>query len=294
MRPALTIGMATYRDYDGVYFALQSLRLHQDLRGVELLVVDNFGCEATRQFVEQWTQARYVRYTDVPGPASAKDRVFRAARGRAVLYIDCHVLLQPGVVSRLRGYYRRHPGTRDLLQGPLLYDDLVTVASHFDPIWRGGMWGVWATDPRADNPNARSFEIPMQGLGLFSCRKAAWPGFNPLFRGFGGEEGYLHQKFRNRGHRCLCLPWLRWVHRFERPNGPPYTVDLRDRIINYLIGHRELGLDEAPVLRHFAAQVDAASLAHAKAEADRLMPPRPYRARRPKRGNGVLRERVHS
>ena len=36
----LTVGMATYRDFDGVYFTLQALRLYQDMEGVELLVVD--------------------------------------------------------------------------------------------------------------------------------------------------------------------------------------------------------------------------------------------------------------
>jgi hypothetical protein len=41
---ALTIGMATYNDFDGVYFTIQALRLYQDLADTELLVVDNFGC----------------------------------------------------------------------------------------------------------------------------------------------------------------------------------------------------------------------------------------------------------
>src|SRR5690348_12228659 len=36
----LTIGMATYNDFDGVYFTLQALRLYQDLEHVELLVID--------------------------------------------------------------------------------------------------------------------------------------------------------------------------------------------------------------------------------------------------------------
>ena len=34
---ALTIGMATYNDFDGVYFTLQALRLYQDLTDTELL-----------------------------------------------------------------------------------------------------------------------------------------------------------------------------------------------------------------------------------------------------------------
>ena len=41
---ALTIGMPTYNDFDGVYFTLQALRSYQDLRDTELLVVDNYGC----------------------------------------------------------------------------------------------------------------------------------------------------------------------------------------------------------------------------------------------------------
>ena len=48
----LTIGMATNRDFDGVYFTIQALSLYQDLRSVELLVVDTIGCSETRKFVE--------------------------------------------------------------------------------------------------------------------------------------------------------------------------------------------------------------------------------------------------
>ena len=87
---------------------------------------------------------------------------------------------------------------------------------------------------------------------LFSCRKDAWLSFNPRFRGFGGEEGYIHEKFRRAGRRCLCLPALRWMHRFSRPGGVPYRLTVEDKLRNYLIGHAELGMDIAPVLRHFA------------------------------------------
>jgi hypothetical protein len=278
MGPELTIGMATYRDFDGVYFTLQALRLYQDLESVELLVVDNHGCSATRDLVEHWVGGRYVLFRDVVGTAAPRERVFREAAGRAVLCLDSHVLPVPGAVARLKRYYRDHPDTSDLLQGPMLYDDLRSLASHFDPVWRDHMWGVWAIDDRAEDPEGEPFEIPMQGLGLFSCRRAAWPGFNPHFRGFGGEEGYLHQKFRNRGDRCLCLPWLRWLHRFRRSGGVPYRLNLSDRILNYLIGHREVGLDEAPVLEHFS-RTHPHLVAAARATADRLLP-RPAEADR--------------
>jgi glycosyltransferase involved in cell wall biosynthesis len=270
-RPQLTIGMATYRDYDGVYFTIQALRLYQDLTDVELLVVDNYGCTATRDLLENWQGGRYLLSKEQVGTSAPRDRVFREAQGEAVVCLDSHVLLAPGVIARLKAYYNDHPESLDLLQGPMMYDDLRSLASHFDPEWRANMWGIWAVDDRAEDPESEPFEIPMQGLGLFSCRKDAWPGFNPHFRGFGGEEGYIHEKFRQLGRRCLCLPWLRWGHRFKRPEGVPYRLDLRDRIVNYLIGHRELGLDETPVVEHFA-HVGTKHIEVALAEADKVYP----------------------
>jgi hypothetical protein len=43
LSPRLTIGMATFDDYDGVYFSLQTIRLfHAEvLEQVEFLVIDN-------------------------------------------------------------------------------------------------------------------------------------------------------------------------------------------------------------------------------------------------------------
>jgi hypothetical protein len=49
--------------------------------------------------------------------------------------------------------------------------------------------------------------IPAQGMGVFACRKNNWLGFNPKFRGFGGEEGYIHEKYRKNGKQVICLPF---------------------------------------------------------------------------------------
>jgi hypothetical protein len=248
----LTIGMATYNDFDGVYFTLQALRLYQDLEHTELLVVDNYGCDHTKNLVEGWLKGRYIRATDVVGTAAPRELVFREARGKAVLCCDSHILFAPGVIARLKQFYREHPDCQDLLQGPMLYDDGKLLATHFEPCLREQMWGVWANDPRGQDPEGEPFEIPMQGLGVFSCRKSAWLGFHPQFRGFGGEEGYIHEKFRQSGRRCLCLPWLRWMHRFGRPNGVQYPLIVEDKLRNYVLGHTELGLELVPVLEHFA------------------------------------------
>ncbi len=177
--------------------------------------------------------------------------LFREATSEFVLCVDSHVLIPAGGLSRLIDYLKAHRDTRDLLQGPLICDDLRTLFTHFATEWRGGMYGTWATDDRGIDPDGEPFEIPMQGLGLFVCRRDAWPGLNPRMSGFGGEEGYLHEKVRRGGGRVLCLPFLGWVHRFRRANAVQYPNLWDDRIRNYVIAFDELGWDLAPMIDHF-------------------------------------------
>jgi len=252
----LTIGMATYDDYDGVYFSLQALRIYHPeiLAHTEFVVIDNHPdgvCAAPLKALEsQIPNYRYVPEAARSG-TSVRTRLFDEASGEYVLCIDSHVFILPGGVRKLLGYFDDNPLTSDLLQGPLVYDDLANLATHFKPEWRGGMFGTWDDNGLAADPDAAPFEIPMQGMGLFACRRAAWPGFNDAFRGFGGEEGYIHEKFRQAGARTLCLPFLRWVHRFNRPMGVPYRNRWEDRMWNYLVGFRELGLPTDAMEAHF-------------------------------------------
>lgn len=260
MKPKLTIGMATFDDFHGVYFSIQALKLYHDLSQCELIVVDNnpgskHG-EETSRFVRHHGEkgilgARYIPMPETLGTTQTRERVFQEAQGEAVLCMDCHVLLVPGALNRLLRYYSGNPQTRDLISGPLVYDDLKNFSSHFADEWRDEMWGTWQSDERAINPDNKAFEIPGQGLGLFTCRKEAWLGFNPHFRGFGGEEMYIHTKFRQAGARAMCLPALRWVHRFGRPDGPRYPLTTFNKVRNYILGHLELGLSLERVYNHF-------------------------------------------
>jgi hypothetical protein len=258
--PALTIGMAAFDDFDGVYFTVTSLMIHHAdaLRDCQIVVVDNNPASRQGRLIKEWIaeqgpQAEYHAFAEPTGTAQARNEVFRRARSPAVLCIDCHVLLAPGAVRRLLDYYAAHPNTRDLLMGPLLDDSGQIAATHQRPQWSDGAWGVWAFDDRAAHPHAEPFPIWQQGMGLFSCRKDAWVGFHPGFRGFGGCESYVMEKFRRKGGTVLCCPWLRWTHRFQRSHYVPYPVAREDALRNYLIGFRELGIDPAPALEHFQA-----------------------------------------
>jgi hypothetical protein len=244
----LTIGMATYDDYDGVYFSIQALRLYQlkDIeKDVEIIVIDNNpeskqGQEVKR-FSESWANVKYVPYNDRKS-TFIKYEIFKHATGIYTLGMDCHVLLEPNAIKNLLNYYEQNPNTNDLIQGPLLYDNLISISTKFDPVWRGNMYGTWGNN-NEEMEKGEPFEIPMMGMGAYSCRTAAWPKINENFKGFGGEEGYIHEKFRQAGGKTICLPNFKWVHRFGRPNGVPYRNNLEDRVWNYFVGWLEIHKD---------------------------------------------------
>ncbi len=256
-KPFLTIGMATFDDYHGVYFSIQALRMYHPeiMDEVEILIIDNnpkgpHG-KACEQLQGHCKNLRYIPEKDWVSTA-VRNKIFEESRGDFVVSMDCHILFESGSLKKLIDFYKQNPETSDLYQGPLVYDDLKNVSTHFDQVWREQMYGIWATDERGRDPNGEPFEIPSQGLGIFSCRKEAWLGFNPLFRGFGGEEGYIHEKFRQAGHKAMSLPFLRWVHRFNRPDGVKYPLTMQNKVRNYFIGHLELGLSIEPIIEHFS------------------------------------------
>lgn len=240
--------MATYDDFDGVFFTIQSLRMFHDIcstNEIEFIVVDNnpTGTHAplVKKFVENNVKGKYIPFSDKKSTAT-RNEVFKHATGEYTVCLDCHVLVEKGGIDALLDYYKKNPDTKDLVQGPLLYDNLKTYSTHFQPVWRSHMYGIWGTD-KENYEKGEPFEIPMMGLGLFSCKTSNWLGFNPKFKGFGGEEGYIHEKFRQAGGKCICIPQLKWVHRFGRPNSVPYPLHIYDRIWNYIIGAMELYKD---------------------------------------------------
>lgn len=304
--------MPTFDDYHGAIFTLQSLRLNNDLKDVELLVIDNNPSSPGSAMLKGNLEgplrgdnagARYIAYEEAVGPANTKNRVFAEANGKAVLCIDSHVLFRPGTINKLIDWYDKNPDSKDLICGPLVYDDLYNISTHFDDVWRGEMWGIWGTawvtfdgiafsilnkedktvavrldkglghhileeysnipfnghdrvlKEKGCTPIGRKdtdqFEIPGNGCGLISCHKDAWLTFNVNFAGFGGEEMYIHEKFRQAGHKAYCLGFLKWWHRFGRPEGVKFPLRRDQKVRNYIIGHLELGLPLEPVFEHF-------------------------------------------
>ena len=254
----LTIGSAVYDDFEGVYFTYQSLRLNNmDIwDDLDLVVIDNnpesAEGNATREFCQGTQGIRYIPYTDKRS-TSVRNEIFTNSEAEFCMSIDPHVLFEPDTIERLISFFEEDPETNDLYHGPMLYDIIKghDPCSKMDPVWRDNMFGIWASDKRGNDKDNDPFEIEMHGLGIFACRTKAWLGFNEKFVGFGGEEGYIHKKFKAAGHKIWCLPFLRWVHRFQRPLGVKYPLITEERIKNYLIGYTELELPFDEIIEHF-------------------------------------------
>jgi len=268
----LTIAMSTFDEWSNVWFTFQSLRMfHADvMKDVELLIVDNnpgsVHGKATKKLVESYANgkgvaARYVPYSEAVGTVAAVNEIFHRARGEAVLVIDSHVLIEPGAIRRLIGYFESGADDGNLLHGPMIYDDLnrAGAATGMIPKWSGGMWGVWDHDERGQQPNGQPYEIWGHGAGLFACRRSDWPGLNPHMRGFGGFEGYAAAKFRSLGKKAICLPWLGWNHQFRQDGMPrPYSAKPRDMVRNHLLAFFELGLDVSEPIRYYTDELTPA------------------------------------
>ena len=263
MDKELTVGMTTYDDYDGVFFTVQALRMYHPEVPFDLIVTDQnpgsgYGA-LTKKFVDS-IGGTYIPQPDAKGgPPQGRNAYFAAAKTEYVLSLDCHVLLERGSLIGLLSWFYANPGTKDLVHGPLIYDDLRTYSTHWNPGWQDQNFGTWVSDSRGAKPESPAFEIPFSGVGVMACRRDAWVGYNPDFIGFGCEEWYVHRKVRKAGGRVWCLPALRWMHRFGRMPHSTYPLQLWKTVYNALLGSIELkDLDDVRYqLKHWAKRYPA-------------------------------------
>ena len=311
--PQLTIGMATYNDFDGVYFTVQALKMYHDIEDVEIVVVDNSPFSSHSPMVRQlcgMAGAKYVPLQTPVGTSPSRNKVFEEASGEFVVCLDSHVFLIPEAVKRLKAFIPQAGG--HIYSGPMWMDNLIGLCTHFIPQWRSEMFGIWGrtwqcpcgkenftltehqgkvlclqmpegVTPRTQcmscgqglpdvgwsgheavflqrgfkslgsDPLDEPFEIPGQGLGMFGCRKDAWLQFVEGAIGFGGEELNVHELYRQKGFKAICLPFMGWLHKFGRPNGVPYPLQRYHKIRNSVLWHNRLGKPLDDIKEHFVA-----------------------------------------
>lgn len=116
------------------------------------------------------------------------------------------------------------------------------------------------------------FWIPSQGMGLFTCRRDAWLGFNPSFREFGGEEGYIHDKYHLADRSTLCIPWLGWQHRDRKSASIEYPARVEAMFRNYVIGHRENKKDTEALVAHYSTRLPQETIVRIMANPEEYRP----------------------
>lgn len=248
----ITVGMPSYDNPNQVWFTVEALRLYQDVKGVEILVLDNQGNKETKKVASD-CKVRYELFNEVNGTGPARNAIFERASYPFVLIIDSHVFLYPDAIKRLKWWLMDNwDEARNLIQGPLVLSALSNAYTHYENQWRKEMWGIWPEAVHPDSILDEVTEIEMMGCGLFGCRKDSWLGFHEKCRGFDGVEGVIHEKYRRKGRKVLCLPFLKWVHKFGTKGG--YPLYKEDKIRNFLLGFKEIDLDPAPIYEHFGRQ----------------------------------------
>lgn len=260
-KPFLTLGMATAGDWSGVWSTVNSILGECAEAGlldlIEIVVVDNkpedWQGEGVKNYVGTWLSkwVRYVPFTAIRGTSAPRQHVFEQARGEWVAVFDCHLSFKPGSIAATLRYLAKHRFDK-VLFGGVLDNSLATTEAaltHLSLDWRGNMLGTWAGDERgktsattADFRQLMPFDVPNIACWAMLCRKDQWPGFHPLARDFGGEEGTLALTAKARGLKVQCLPLLRAAHRFD-PNGKPraYGTPVASIVRNHALALHAIG-----------------------------------------------------
>jgi len=254
--------MATFDDFDGVFFSVQSIRMHQDLpEETEFLILDNNPDSAhgkqLKHFAKDVPGMRVVDVTDRK-ISFVKYDAFKLAKGDIILGLDCHVLLQTGFIKAMMEYWSWNAKSKNMLTGPLIYDSLKATSEQINSVWRGHDFGIWG-DNKEGMKSGEPFEIPAQGMGCYSFIRANAPEINQGFRGFGGEEWYMAEKVRRNGGVVVCHPKMGWNHRFNWPIRT-FPLTIEDKLHNYYTGWLEIyGNINHPMMvemtKHWVSQV---------------------------------------
>ena len=279
----LTIGMACHDDMDGVYFTLTTFKANltpAQREYVDFVVVDNNPTSAHGELTalvccDLGHTVKYVPYTDKIS-TSVRDQVFQHGKGDWVLCVDCHVVVPHSAINAILAFISNPElaESQDLYHGPMVSDCASSVSTHLDLIWRDKFYGTWQWDrtmmgevptgthdnghPKFDGPpviepgpEVPPIEIPSHGMAFFLCRRNAWIKFCPEFQEFGGEEGYIHKKFRKYGSKCWLVPQFLWYHRYHRLHRGYPASDVA-RIKNFMRGALDLGEDAEHVMQGFS------------------------------------------
>ena len=254
MAPLVSVIIPVRGKPNELWFTLQGLAHAGFGEASEIIVVDNEPDgdveEVCRYYDRPWL--RYIPAGEVASVNYPRTVGAEQATGDWLLTIDSHVLLQPGTFDDLSkriaaGSYPEgalvHFGIS--FGGPNVYGGYrLTLEENF--------WGAW--ELLLPEGCADPYHVAASGNWALLTRRADWQrlgGFNPGFRGYGGDEIYIQLKYWRQGGQVLLDPALRGCH-WSGKRG--YSFDLDAFLRNVALGGRIVVGDE--FLERFAEPLE--------------------------------------
>ena len=221
-----------------LWFTLQGL-LHAGFsERTEILVVDNDPSPDVRDVCSYFSRPflRYIEAGEIKGVNYPRTIGADAATGEWLMMLDSHVLMAPSSYARIteRINNNQYPA-RSLIHCGVSFGSPVIWGSYRLTL-ETNFWGDWHY-PVRDNAQL-PYPIAATGNWAFLTRLQDWKdygGFNPAFRGYGGDEIYLQLKYWRSGGQVLLDPLLRGSHW----SGPrTYSIVSKELIVNTAIAGR--------------------------------------------------------
>lgn len=189
---------------------------------MEIVVVDNASTDETKAAVEAFsassaTSVRYV-FERQQGPAYARNRGVREARGEIVTFIDDDVLIPRQWLVEMRRAFEDYGAA--CVGGRVLVDPSIRMPAWWDERWQF----VLSSFDLGNEPIVSTMQHPLVELlgtgGNLSCRKSALERHGGMrtdigrfgSRAGGGEDSELVWRLQRRGETVVYSPGAALYH----------------------------------------------------------------------------------
>jgi glycosyltransferase involved in cell wall biosynthesis len=280
--PALSVIIPSFYRRSTLEMVLEGLE-HQTLANFEVIVVLDGSTDDSIEMLADWQrQGRLPELTwhrqSRSGQAAARNTGARMARGQVLVFLDDDVVPDPGL---LKAHLRHHRAGVPIA----VLGEAAVVRERRESFYHLGVWAWWE-----DTYQARALPGRVPGCrdlcaGNFSIRRSDFleaGGFDPRFKGYGGEDYELGWRLLRRGVRLVSDRKARARHFHRTTVEGVLRASRQEAHGDFLIGdlHPELrpGLrfsrfPPGPFGRYVRLALTAPALADALASAARNLLP---------------------
>jgi GT2 family glycosyltransferase len=228
--PLVSVVIPTRDEGANVLDTVDAARRNSGARA-EIVVVDDGSTDPSAAALAALAAEGRIRLIRVSrlGPARARNRGARAARGRFIAFLDAHCYVPPGWIEPLLEEFARRPEAG--IVGPC-----ITHTGDLSLCGYGGTWPDASLDMRwLPRPGEAGVAVPFQPAGCQMVRREVFEalgGYDPGLRRWGSEDvefclrAWLHG-WENRVRADVTV-----AHVFRR--AAPYAMDVLQAVYNKL------------------------------------------------------------